>query len=188
MNSSLELFRSNRRTIFLDLDETLIHSKPDLPNHKYDFIVRPVIDGIKMEFYVAKRPFVDEFLETLSEKFELVIFTAGVEEYASLVIEMLDRKGTITHRLYRDSCRLIEGKYVKDLESFGRDLSRSVIVDDNLNSYCFQPENGIPIAPFTGGEVGDGELLRLIDFFNNRVECYVDMRDAVKLYLHNRER
>lgn len=173
--------QSNKRTIFLDLDETLVHSKPGPPIHKYDFIVRPEIDGVEVEFYVTKRPFVDELLETLKQKFELVIFTAGVEEYASKVLEKLDGKEAIRHRLYRDSCRIVDEKYyVKDLESTGRDLSRAAIVDDNPNSYSLQPENGIPISPFTG-DMGDVELLRLMDFFNGRADCYVDMRDAVKL-------
>ncbi|XP_047309507.1 CTD nuclear envelope phosphatase 1 homolog, partial [Impatiens glandulifera] len=83
----LPLPKSEKRTIFLDLDETLIHSTSHLPNHIFDFIVRPIINGVQVKFYVSKRPFVDELLETLSQKFELVIFTAGLEEYASLVLD-----------------------------------------------------------------------------------------------------
>ncbi|KAL8540578.1 hypothetical protein ACS0TY_001998 [Phlomoides rotata] len=32
------------KTIFLDLDETLVHSTAHIPPEKYDFVVRPVID------------------------------------------------------------------------------------------------------------------------------------------------
>ncbi|KAA8515044.1 hypothetical protein F0562_018169 [Nyssa sinensis] len=172
-----------KKTIFLDLDETLIHSKSEPPPEKYDFIVRPVIDGEKVNFYVLKRPFVDELLEALSRKFEIVVFTAGIEEYASLVLDRLDRKALISHRLYRDSCKEVGGKFVKDLSDLGRDLKSVVIVDDNPNCYTLQPENAIPIRPFTN-DLSDGELRRLAEFFQGS-DCFEDMRDAVTHWTFN---
>ncbi|KAI8525726.1 hypothetical protein RHMOL_Rhmol13G0252400 [Rhododendron molle] len=173
--------QEEKPTIVLDLDETLVHSKPDPPPERYDFVVRPVIDGVKVDFYVSKRPYVDEFLDILSKKFEIVVFTAGIEEYASLVLSRLDRKSVISHRLYRDSCREIEGKFVKDLRGLGRDLKRVFIVDDNPNSYVLQPENAVPISPFVD-DVRDGELRRLVEFFEG-CDGVEDLRDAVKVYL-----
>ncbi|KAK3003838.1 hypothetical protein RJ639_019612 [Escallonia herrerae] len=169
-----------KKTVFLDLDETLVHSKPDPPPEKYDFIVRPVIDGERVDFYVLKRPLIDEFLVLLAKKFEVVVFTAGVEQYASLVLDRVD-KGAISHRLYRDSCREVDGKFVKDLSGLGRDLGNVVIVDDNPNSFALQPENAIPIRPFTE-DLEDRELGRLIEFFEG-CDGFEDMRDAVKHYL-----
>lgn len=167
-------------TIFLDLDETLVHSQSGLPPKKYDFIVRPTIDGEVMNFYVLKRPGVDELLEKLGEKFEIVVFTAGLREYASLVLDRLDKKGMISHRLYRDSCKEIDGKFVKDLSDLGRDLKRVVIVDDNPNAYFLQPENAIPMPPFID-DLADGELENLVEFFEG-CDSFKDMRDAVKHY------
>ncbi|KAI5659811.1 hypothetical protein M9H77_28604 [Catharanthus roseus] len=179
------LVSSKKKTIFLDLDETLVHSKPNPPPDKYDFIVRPVIDGEKIDFFVLKRPFLDEFLEFLNKEFEIVIFTAGIEEYASLVLDRIDKKGLISHRLYRDSCRELDGKFVKDLAELGRDLNRVVIVDDNPNSYALQPQNAIPIRPFID-DIGDEELKNLIKFFEkfNGVE---DMKDIVKVFASSAE-
>lgn len=171
-----------QKTIFLDLDETLIHSQPDPPPAKFDFMVSPVIHGERMNFYVLKRPGVDIFLEEISKKFEVVIFTAGLKEYASLVLDCLDpEKAAISHRLYRDSCKETDGKFVKDLAGMGRDLNKIVIVDDNPNSYSFQPENGIPMVPFTD-DVGDRELEKLGKFLDG-CDCFDDMRDAVKQYI-----
>ncbi|MCL7024166.1 hypothetical protein MKW94_019146 [Papaver nudicaule] len=68
-----------------------------------------------MNFYVLKRPGVDEFLESISKKFEIVVFTAGLKEYASLVLDKIDPNGVITHRLYLDSCKEMDGRFVKDL-------------------------------------------------------------------------
>ncbi|XP_059638746.1 uncharacterized protein LOC132281019 [Cornus florida] len=180
-NGLLPTMWPEKKTVILDLDETLVHSKSDPAPEKYDFVVRPVINGRKMNFYVLKRPFVKELLEALSRKFEIVVFTAGIEEYASLVLRRIDQKGVISHRLYRNSCTEVDGKFVKDLSQLGRNLKSVVIVDDNPNSYGFQPQNGIPIRPFTD-DTGDVELRRLIDFFEGS-HCFEDMRDAVKHYL-----
>ena len=62
-----------------------MHSQPGPALEKYDFIVRLVIDGERVNFFVLKRPFVEEFLEFLRNKFEIVVFTAGIEEYASFL-------------------------------------------------------------------------------------------------------
>ncbi|XP_010248403.1 PREDICTED: carboxy-terminal domain RNA polymerase II polypeptide A small phosphatase 2-like [Nelumbo nucifera] len=170
-----------KKTIFLDLDETLIHSNPDPPPEKYDFIVRPSIGGETMNFYVLKRPGVDELLEAIGGKFEIVVFTAGLKEYASLVLDKIDPKGLISHRLYRDSCKEMDGKFVKDLSEVGRDLKRVVIVDDNPNAYVFQPENALPVRPFID-DLQDQELRRVIKFFEV-ADGFEDMRDAVKNFL-----
>lgn len=170
-----------KKTVFLDLDETLVHSQPSPAPEKYDFIVRPMIDGERVDFFVLKRPFVEEFLEFLSNKFEIVVFTAGIEEYASQVLDRIDGKGLVSHRLYRDSCKELDGKFVKDLSELGRDLKRVVIVDDNPNSYVFQPDNALPILPFID-DLGDGELKNLIQFFE-KLDEVEDTRDAVKNYV-----
>jgi len=174
------LISPGKRTVFLDLDETLVHSKAGPPPQKFDFVVRPEIDGETMNFYVLKRPGVDAFLEALGAKYEVVVFTAGLKEYASLVLDRIDTRGLISHRLYRDSCKEIDGKFVKDLSEMGRDLRRVVIVDDNPNCYIYQPKNAIPVKPFTD-DLGDSELENLIAFFE-RCDCFEDMRDAVKEY------
>ena len=185
-NSLLPPSISNRKTVFLDLDETLVHSKTSPPPEKFDFVVRPVIDGEPMDFYVRKRPGIDELLEALALKYEVVVFTAALKEYASLVVDRLDRNGLISHRLYRDSCRNVEGKLVKDLGFVGRDLKKVVIVDDNPVSFSNQPENAILIKPFVD-DVCDRELWKLRGFFDG-CDCFDDMRDAVKHYAAKIER
>ena len=130
-----------------------------------------------MNFYVLKRPGVDELLEFLSGKFEIVIFTAGLEEYASAVLDELDKNRVINHRLFRDSCREMDGKFVKDLSQVGRDLWKVVIVDDNPSSYSFQPENAIRIRPFVD-DMEDQELGKLIEFFRE-CEDAEDVRDTL---------
>ncbi|MBA0599040.1 hypothetical protein Gorai_005279, partial [Gossypium raimondii] len=177
------LVSSKKRTVVLDLDETLVHSTTGTPPPNYDFMITPTIEGVTMNFYVLKRPGVDEFLEAISKKYEVVVFTAGLEQYASLLLDVLDPKGLISHRLYRDSCKpLVKRRFAKDLSTIGRDLENVVIVDDNPRSYALQPANAIPIKRFVD-DVEDKELEKLLGFFEMYCDGFEDMREAVKQYL-----
>uniref|UniRef100_A0ACD5TK72 Uncharacterized protein n=1 Tax=Avena sativa TaxID=4498 RepID=A0ACD5TK72_AVESA len=171
-----------KKTLFLDLDETLIHSQTDPVPARYDFTVRPVICGQAITFYVCKRPGVDDFLRAAAEAFEVVIFTAGLEQYASLVLDRLDPAGAlIAHRLYRGACRDDgDGRLVKDLSATGRALSCAIIVDDNPNAYALQPENALPVAPFID-DADDQELQKVMGFLD-AAAGFDDTRDAIRYY------
>lgn len=58
----------------------------------------------------------------MSKIYELVLFTASVQSYASPIISLIDPEKKISHRLYRHHCRRINGSYVKDLSKLGRNL------------------------------------------------------------------
>jgi RNA polymerase II subunit A small phosphatase-like protein len=171
-----------RRTLFLDLDETLIHSQTDPPPSRFDFTVRPVIGGQAVTFYVVKRPGVEAFLRAAAAIFEVVVFTAGLQEDASLVLDRLDPDGEVfAHRLYRGACRDAgDGRLVKDLAATGRALDRAVIVDDNPNAYALQPENAVPVAPFVDDD-NDQELQRVMAFLDV-ASGYEDTREAIRYY------
>ena len=74
---SREEVATNRKTLVLDLDETLVHSsfKP-IPNA--DFVLSIDLEGVIHRVYVRKRPGVDHFLRCCAEKFEVVVFTASL--------------------------------------------------------------------------------------------------------------
>ncbi|KAL9665707.1 hypothetical protein QQ045_000026 [Rhodiola kirilowii] len=169
-------------TVVLDLDETLVHSTVDPPTRRFDFIVRPKIGDEFVNFYVLKRPGLNEFLEKLASEYEVVIFTAGLREYASLVVDRIDPRGLISHRLYRDSCKEMDGKFVKDLGEIGRELKKVVLVDDNPNAYFLQPENAIPVRAFVD-DLKDRELWKLGEFLEG-LGVVEDMREAVKRFLN----
>ena len=61
-------------TLVLDLDETLVHFKEDQEDE--------INGGILLQ-----RPFVTEFLKTMSKFYEIVIFTAGMQDYADWALE-----------------------------------------------------------------------------------------------------
>ena len=66
-----------------------------------------------------------------------------VLQYANPLLDELDIHGVISSRLFREACVLYQGKYVKDLALMGRDLRRTIIVDNSPCSYLFHPENAI---------------------------------------------
>ena len=66
----------------------------------------------------------------MEKEYELVIFTAGSQDYADWVLDQLDTGNWITHRLYRQHCERENHVYIKDLNSIGRSLAKTVIVDN----------------------------------------------------------
>ncbi|KAG0497305.1 hypothetical protein HPP92_001782 [Vanilla planifolia] len=178
---------SRTKTLFLDLDRTLIHAyggKPPI-DYPYHFIVNvPTNERKKHLYYVTKRPGMDEFLRGAAELFEVVIFTAANEPYASRIVDKLDPEGRlISHRLYRDSCLPgRRGGFVKDLSGLGRDLKDVLIVDDKPQSYSLQKANGIPVAPFNGTNRDDRQLWWVAAILEKAI-TFDDVRNAVALYL-----
>nr|XP_058938328.1 carboxy-terminal domain RNA polymerase II polypeptide A small phosphatase 2 isoform X2 [Kogia breviceps] len=133
-----------RICVVIDLDETLVHSS--------------------FKVYVLKRPYVDEFLRRMGELFECVLFTASLAKYADPVTDLLDRCGVFRARLFRESCVFHQGCYVKDLSRLGRDLRKTLILDNSPASYIFHPENAVPVQSWFD-DMADTELLNLIPIF-----------------------
>lgn len=59
-----------KKTLVLDLDETLVHSS-FTPVDRYDFHVQIQLENKFHQVYVAKRPGVDLFLEEMSKIYEV---------------------------------------------------------------------------------------------------------------------
>ncbi|XP_025069166.1 carboxy-terminal domain RNA polymerase II polypeptide A small phosphatase 2 isoform X3 [Alligator sinensis] len=152
-----------RICVVIDLDETLVHSSFK-PISNADFIVPVEIEGTTHQVYVLKRPFVDEFLRRMGELFECVLFTASLAKYADPVTDLLDQRRVFRARLFRESCVFHQGCYVKDLSRLGRDLRKTLILDNSPASYIFHPENAVPVQSWFD-DMGDTELLNLLPVF-----------------------
>ena len=161
---------SKKPTLVLDLDETLVHSSIE-PFHGADFVFSVNCNERMFQVYTKKRPFVDKFLSEVAKRFEVVVFTASQEIYASRILDLLDPTGNIiSHKLYRESCYLVEGNYLKELSCLGRDLRRTVIVDNSPAAFGYQLDNGIPIESWFDDE-SDSELLALLPFLDKLSSC-----------------
>ena len=159
-----------RKTLVLDLDETLIHShhnggtlrKVDPSGTSPDFVLKVHIDNSQIEFYVHKRPYLDYFLSVISKWYDLVVFTASLEIYGTLVADKLDNKQNIFRRRYfRQHCSLHYGSYTKDLSAICPDLSSIFILDNSPGAYKDYPHNAIPIKSWFN-DPADTALLNLL--------------------------
>jgi Dullard-like phosphatase family protein len=157
-----------RKTLILDLDETLVHSS-FIPNVKAIFRIRIKADDKTSLLYVLFRPHAREFLKKVAQLFEVVIFTASQKNYADFIIDKLDIDNCVSHRLYRDHCVSIKKRYVKNLSLIGRDLKNVIIVDNSPFAYKLNVENGIPIETWTGKE-DDKNLEKLYELLERLVK------------------
>ena len=132
-----------RKTLVLDLDETLVHSSFK-PPEKPDVIIPVDIEGKVCYVYVLVRPGTIKFLEELSNYYEVIIYTASLSKYADPLMSILDQGGWCTARLFREHCTFYNGIFVKDMSLLGRPLKDVIIIDNSPNSYMFQPENAVP--------------------------------------------
>jgi Dullard-like phosphatase family protein len=132
-----------KKTLVLDLDETLLHSTFEQTDD-VDLVVRVKIEGNNYNVFVKIRPGLSEFLEEASKYYEIVLFTASMAKYADPVLDRIDKKRVISHRLFREHCVMHNGGYVKDLSRLGRDLSNIIIVDVSL--YAELPRV-LPLSP-----------------------------------------
>eukprot|EP01130_Rhizamoeba_saxonica_P006905 TRINITY_DN276_c0_g1_i2.p1 TRINITY_DN276_c0_g1~~TRINITY_DN276_c0_g1_i2.p1 ORF type:complete len:289 (-),score=70.01 TRINITY_DN276_c0_g1_i2:73-939(-) len=174
---------SGKITLVLDLDETLVHCDVESPEGA-DFSFDLTEDDGSYVVYCRKRPGVDAFLEKVAEIFELVVFTASTQEYADQILDVLDPKGLIKYRLYRESCTFVEGNYIKDLSLLGREISRVAIVDNSPHVFGYQLDNGIPILSWYF-ENDDCELHKLLPFLERLIQTdnkdlYFDVRTLIR--------
>jgi len=166
-----------RKTLVLDLDETLVHSS-FRPVPGPDFIISIELDGVTHRVYVQKRPGVDHFLEEMGAKFEVVVFTASLDKYANPVLDILDPKGFIKIRLFREACVQHYGNYVKDLSLLGRRIEDTLIIDNSPFSYMFQPDNAIPITSWFNDKT-DRELYDLVPFLLEQIVPCEDVAQVI---------
>jgi CTD nuclear envelope phosphatase 1 len=118
--------------------------------------------------------------------YNLVIFTASVQEYADPVIDWLEsERKFFSARYYRQHCTFRHGAFIKDLSSVEPDLSKVMILDNSPLSYMFHqgrlnkdslrcwaygrpsntnlalPDNAIPIQGWINDPT-DNDLLHLV--------------------------
>ena len=114
----------------------------------------------------------------MSKRFELVIFTASISNYANPLLNAIDKMGYVPFRLFREHCTLINTAFIKDLTRLGRDLKDIIILDNNPLAYSLHQYNGFPIKSWFDDK-NDDELLKIIPILE--FLSYVpDVRDYIK--------
>eukprot|EP00538_Stauroneis_constricta_P004822 CAMPEP_0119556168 /NCGR_PEP_ID=MMETSP1352-20130426/8193_1 /TAXON_ID=265584 /ORGANISM="Stauroneis constricta, Strain CCMP1120" /LENGTH=443 /DNA_ID=CAMNT_0007603071 /DNA_START=359 /DNA_END=1690 /DNA_ORIENTATION=- len=165
-------------SLVLDLDETLVHCTVE-PVDDADLVFPVVFHGMTYQVHVRLRPHLFTFLEKIKGKFEVIVFTASQKVYANELLNLIDPDGKyIQHRLFRESCLAVEGNFLKDLTVLGRDLKKSVLVDNSPHAFGYQVDNGIPIESWFD-EPTDTELLKLERFLRS-LHDVSDVRKQVR--------
>ena len=110
--------------------------------------------------HVLKRPYLDEFLNIVTQKYEVIIFTASISDYANPLLDQLDPNKKISFRLFREHCTKSDnGLFIKDLNRLGRNLKDVIIIDNNPVSFIYNKANGLPILTWHSIQT-DNELIK----------------------------
>ncbi|KAK0298162.1 Nuclear envelope morphology protein 1 [Friedmanniomyces endolithicus] len=184
-----------RKTLIIDLDETLIHSMAKggrmstghmvevrlggnySSSHSSGVALGP---GVPILYYVHERPGCHEFLRKMAKWYNLIVFTASVQEYADPVVDWLERERKyFSGRYYRQHCTFRNGAYIKDLAQVEPDLSKVMILDNSPMSYIFHEDNAIPIEGWISDPT-DHELLHLVPLLEG-LQYVTDVRALLAL-------
>ena len=155
----LPMYSHKAYTLVLDLDETLIHKK----NNEY-----------------LIRPGAVEFLEKLKNHYEIVLFTAASPMHADAAMKIIDPFGHIKLRLYNRHITFDEGVILKDINLLGRDLDKTIIVDNLSGNFRNLPKNGICIETWTGDE-NDTKLYKLALELEKIPYLSKDVQDSIAI-------
>jgi len=161
---SSKLGSSKTYTLVLDLDETLIHSSEDASSFEI-------------------RPGMHEFVRRMRAlRYEIVVFTSATQDYAEKIIDKIDPEGLIQYRLYRQHAVPWGSLFLKDLSRLGRDLSRTVIIDDISDNFGMQPQNGIAITAWRGDNPQDQALQNLTPLLEELISSHARVQDILSKY------
>ncbi len=175
-----------QKLLILDLDETLIHATEEKLEREADFIVG--------QYFVYRRPFLDEFLEFCFANFEIAVWTSSTRKYATEIIEnILDSEYQTAFFWARERCTI--GFDMEEREQFfekkmtkvrnrGYDLNSVIVVDDSPEKWRSSYGNLVRVKPFFG-ETDDDELQKLIVYLQ-RLKGIENIRKIEKRNWRNR--
>ena len=177
----------NKKTLVLDLDETLVHSTFEITKEKntQSSMIINVLwdDGLRDKVFVKIRPYAYQFLAEMWKIFEVVIFTASIINYAYPLVQRLDKQKYGFTILDREHCSWIDNNYYKDLSKLGRDPKDLIIVDNNPNGIINSKINCVPIVSWYSN-MKDDELRKTSKILSvlSQVE---DVRDFIPKFIVN---
>ena len=140
--------------LVLDIDETLSHT-------------------LKLSFggYFLLRPGAKSFLENVEKLYEIIIFTSSPKYYADKILDKIDINGNIfSHRLYKDHVLYENGKTIKNLNLIGRDLTKTIFIDNLRSNAKYNLDNLCPITTWKS-DIFDDRLIKLKDKLVHLATC-----------------
>ncbi|KAK6605071.1 Nuclear envelope morphology protein 1 [Botrytis cinerea] len=157
-----------QKTLILDLDETLIHSMNYGGRMSAGHMVEVQITNLMGAGALV------------CKWYNLVVFTASLQDYADPVIDWLEQERKFfSARYYRQHCTYRNGAFIKDLSSVEPDLSKVMILDNSPVSYLFHQDNAIPIEGWINDPT-DNDLLHLVPLLEG-LQYVTDVRAFLAL-------
>ena len=148
-----------KKTLVLNLDETLVHSKfGRFEDWDKFFCLKSETTYYSISMY--KRPHLDEFLDFWYKNFEVVLISSAIPSYSNEVFDEID-KGRAVTRLFRDSCLYRDNIYIKTIDRLRRNPSTVIILESNPITWWLNTNNVFPIKWWFGNQK-DNELSDII--------------------------
>jgi len=180
------MHNSDKKLLILDLDETLIYATEEKLERESDFIVG--------QYFVYRRPFLDEFLEFCFENFEVAVWTTSTGNYARKILENIFDSHHKTNFVWARE-RSTFSFDMEERESFltkkmtkvrrrGYDLKSVIVVDDSPEKWRSSYGNLVRVKPFFG-EIDDDELKHLAVYLG-RLKNIDNIRKIEKRNWRNR--
>ena len=184
---NLTLAKSNKkiknfnRTNYANINTPLIPFSPDKP---YTLVIN--LDDILV--FVPKgtntiylRPGLREFLDNISQYYELIVFSSGIKDYAEQIINFIEiDEKYFDYRLYRQNNNYFNEKNYKDINKLGRDLKKTIIIDNENDNI----ENKIVVNNFIINddcdEINDRVLYNLSNIL---IKIGNDEPDDIRVFL-----
>ena len=172
-----------KKILIFDLDHTLVHSH-SLANKIAQNTIKTSFKakGKEIKFQFNLRPYALEWLKEASKYFQIGIFTASKKEYADSILDKIDpMKELIQFRLYVNNCYVWPKNWmiIKDLRIIqNAELQDIVIIDNSVQSFGFQLDNGIPILSYYSNP-NDEEFHHLIPYLKQLAEAE-DVRPLIR--------
>ena len=140
--------------LVLDIDETISHT-------------------LKLNYggYFLLRPGAKSFLEEVCKYYEIIIFTSSPKKYADKILDKIDINGNIiSHRLYKNHVLYENGKTIKNLNLIGRDLTKTIFIDNLRSNAKYNLDNLCPITTWKS-DMFDNRLIKLKDKLSYIATC-----------------
>jgi len=136
-----------------------------------------------VELSIKYRPFLYEFLDDVSQKYELILYSTFNSQYVRAIADVIERKKKYFVHVFHDEfclfANISSGMKCIDF-LMGKRSAKDIIVVDTIAVTCpLTPENYVPIERFMGDDVADNELIKLARVLDELAEVK-DIRQTIK--------